>query len=927
MVQGESSTVDSNTSVEHTGLSRADAARFSEKWKTATDEKQQSQAFWHSFFMDVLKISDLQDAGIEFEKRVISSKKGTTNFIDVFWKDTFLVEQKSAGKDLDAAEAQARDYLVSLPPALRPPIVIVSDFARFRIVDVLLNKSHEFSLDELANNLDRIEAIVSYRTGVAIQVQVEADQKAAQLMADLYVQLEKYGYEGHEASVFMVRILFCLFADDTRMWRAGLFQTLVRDTNPLGTDLGPRLSNLFTLLDTPKGERRGPQDPLLEDFPYVNGGIFSERLEPINFNSSMRNALMNACSYDWSSINPTIFGALFQDIKSKDDRRANGEHYTTEVNIDKTINPLFIDELQKKLEDAWDSTGKLKELQRELGTYQILDPACGCGNFLITTYKRLRQLELDIILRVKQLEGSVGQTSLLDVSEDIHVKLEQLHGIEYVEWSAQIAKVAIYLTDHQENLKLETVLGVAANRFPLSHSANIVQGNALQIEWSQVCQMGDTTIIVGNPPFLGYSNQTSEQKRDQMAVWGKVKGAGVLDYVVNWHLLASRYMKGTRARAAFVSTNSIVQGTQPAIWYAELQRLGANITFAHQTFVWQSDASGKAAVHCVIIGFSIGRKPAKKALYIYENQKSQAKCTYVKTINGYLLDAPDLLVSSRSKPLQDFVQVMDFGSKPTDEGHLSNISPEEAAEIRSTDAIAAKYLRKIIGASELINGKQRFCLWLPDASPSDIRQSQVISNKAALVREMRLASPKTITQRDAATPTLFQEIRQPATTYLAVPRVSSERRTYVPMALMPPQVVVNDALLTISNADLFTFALLNSKVFNLWNATVSGRLESRFRISAEITYNNFPFPELSQDIRDSLFSSGQEILDARAEYPSDNLASLYDPLSMPVPLRKAHDQNDKAALKAYGLKPSSDDTTILAELFSRYAQLIERKPK
>jgi hypothetical protein len=444
------------------GLSRAAAARFVEKWKNAKDEKQESNLFWHSFFIDLLGITDLQAAGIEFEKRVISSKKGTTNYIDVFWKDTFLAEQKSAGKDLDAAESQAREYVVSLPPALRPPIVIVSDFARFRIVDVLRNQTVEFPLTELPNNVDRLEGIVHHKTTSVTRIQVEADQKAAQLMADLYVQLEKNGYEGHDASVFMVRILFCLFADDTRMWKTDTFGDLVKDTNPLGSDLGPRLQSLFEVLDTAKENRPKMIDQALVDFPYVNGGIFAERLPMFHFNTAMRNALMNACAYDWSSINPTIFGALFQDIKSKDERRANGEHYTTEENIDKTINPLFLDDLHEKLEQAWDNQGQLKELQRELGSIQILDPACGCGNFLITAYKRLRQLELDIIVRLKQLEGSLGQTSLLDVAEDLHVKLEQLHGIEYVEWSSQIAKVAIYLTDHQENLKLETVLGVAA---------------------------------------------------------------------------------------------------------------------------------------------------------------------------------------------------------------------------------------------------------------------------------------------------------------------------------------------------------------------------------------------------------------------------------------------------------------------------------
>jgi hypothetical protein len=903
-------------------ISRAAAVKFSEKWKDTVEEKSHSQAFWQEFFRDLLGISDLRESGVEFEKKVISSKKNTSTWIDVYWKDTFLVEQKSAGKDLGAAEDQAREYVFSLPPAQRPPIVIVCDFTRFRIVDYVLNKSHEFRLEDLADNLDRIEAIVSHKTHIATTVEVEADQKAAQLMADLYVQLEKYGYEGHEASVFMVRVLFCLFADDTRMWKKGIFQNLVKDTNEQGSDLGPRLSTLFTVLDTPKDERKGPQDEFLADFPYVNGGIFSERLETIHFNSPMRQALINACIYDWSTINPTIFGALFQDIKSKDARRANGEHYTTEENIDKTIGPLFIDELHEKLEKAWDNSGKLKELQRELGTFQILDPACGCGNFLITTYKRLRQLELEIIVRIKQLDGTTGQTSLFDVTDDIHVKLEQLHGIEYVEWSSQIAKVAIYLTDHQENMKLEAVLGVAANRFPLSHSANIVLGNSLQIDWEDVCPMGDRTIVVGNPPFIGYSNQTAEQKQDQLRVWGKTKGAGVLDYVLNWHLLAARHLEATQGRIAFVSTNSVVQGSQPSIWYEEIQKLGFHIFFAHQTFAWQSDASGKAAVHCVIIGLARKEHKTTKFLFTYETPKSLPDRIKAFQINGYLLDASDIIIKSRAKPLQDFVQIMDFGSKPTDEGWLSNISIQDATEIRENDEVAAKFLQKIIGAAELINGTERYCLWLVDVSPSDMKLSNVLRDRVEKVRQMRLASPKKATNRDAEIPHLFQEIRQPKNQYLAVPSVSSENRKYVPMGLMPPEVIINNALLTISNADLFTFSILQSDVFNLWNATVSGRLESRFRISAEITYNNFPFPVVGVELRTKLENSAQKILDIRNRYPNESLAALYDPISMPTDLRKAHEDNDHLVRSAYGLGKISGTQEVLAELFNRYQKLV-----
>ena len=424
--------------MEVVALSRHAASDFVNKWAGTTDEQQNSQMFWTEFFQEILNIKDLKAAGVEFEKKVISSTKGTTTRIDVFWKDMFLVEQKSAGKDLDAAEAQALQYVKSLPPLLRPPAVIICDFVQMRIVDVILKKSVEFSVASLPDNLNRIEELIKHRTETAIPEQVAADQRAAQLMADLYIELEKFGYEGHEASVFLVRILFCLFADDTAMWKKDIFKNLVKDTHDSGSDLGPRLSQLFLILNTPKADRRGPLDPTLTDFPYVNGGIFSENLASINFNSPMRLALIQACDYDWSQINPTIFGALFQNIKSKEQRHANGEHYTTEPNIEKIINPLFLDELNQKVEAAWESSSKLKKVQQDIGAIQLLDPACGCGNFLITSYKRLRQLELDVIVRIKELDGTTGQTSMFDVATDLKVNMRQLHGIEYVEWYFQL---------------------------------------------------------------------------------------------------------------------------------------------------------------------------------------------------------------------------------------------------------------------------------------------------------------------------------------------------------------------------------------------------------------------------------------------------------------------------------------------------------
>jgi type I restriction-modification system DNA methylase subunit len=916
----KSQTLDSGSSL---SISRAAATKFAEKWKDTVEEQQNDQAFWQDFFRDLLGISDLQESGVEFQKKVKSSKTDTTTRIDVFWKDTFLVEHKSAGKDLEAAEVQAREYLFSLPPAQRPPIIIICDFARFRIVDYVLNKSHEFRLENLPDNLDRIEAIVSHKTNVATTVQVEADQKAAQLMADLYLQLEKYGYEGHEASVFMVRILFCLFADDTRMWKSGIFQDLVRDTNEQGSDLGPRLSTLFTVLDTPKDQRKGPQDAFLADFPYVNGGIFSERLETIHFNQPMRQALLNACAYDWSSINPTIFGALFQDIKSKDARHANGEHYTSEENIDKVINPLFINDLQEKLEKAWDNSGKLRELQRELGTYQILDPACGCGNFLITTYKRLRQLELEIIVRIKQLDGTTGQISLFDVADDIHVKLEQLHGIEYVEWSSQIARVAIYLTDHQENMKLEAVLGVAANRFPLSHSANIVLGNSLQIDWQSVCPMNQNTMIIGNPPFLGARLQTPEQKADTQTTWAGMGSAANLDYVSNWFRIAADLVTKFGALAAFVSTNSISQGEQAGLIWKELFDRGVKIDFAYRTFKWSNEAKGQAAVHCVIVGFSSKNRQTTKFIWSSPNSLGKSERATCNNINPFLIDGPDVIISSRRTPLQSHTPPMQFGSMPNDGGYLSNISQEEADEISTTDPVAFKYLRRLMGAQELINDVKRYALWLLDVSPSDVATSPVLRQRIQSVKDLRNESNRASTKKLAESPTLFGEIRQPSSQFIAVPRVSSENRAYVPMALLEPEILVNDALLTISNANLYFFGILNSEIFNLWNSSVSGRLKSDFRISAEITYNNFPFPTPSAEQRIKVEEAAKAILDVRSSYPGESLANLYDRLSMPNPLKLAHVENDKAVRQAFGMSASSSQEQVLANLFASYKNLVE----
>jgi len=907
--------------MDNAGLSRYAATIFANKWAGTTDEQQYSQLFWTDFFQSVLNISDLKAAGVEFEKKVISSTKGTTKRIDVYWKEMFLVEQKSSGKDLDDGEKQAFDYVKSLPPLLRPPVVIVCDFQHFRIVDVILRTTIEFRIEELPEHLHRFEEIIQYRADKSTLEQVKADQEAAQLMADLYIELENFGYEGHDASVFLVRVLFCLFADDTNMWKKDIFMDLVKETHESGRDLGPRLSQLFLILDTPIPDRRGPIDSALVDFPYVNGGLFSEKLQPINFNAQMRIATIQACEYDWSQINPTIFGALFQDIKSKEDRHANGEHYTSEANIERVIDPLFLDDLNQRVVNSWTSRSKLKLIQDELGRIQLFDPACGCGNFLITGYKRLRQLELDIIVRLKQLEGTSGQTSMFDVTTDLRVNMKQLHGIEYVEWSAQIAKVAIYLADHQENLKLENVLGVTSNRFPLVESANIVQGNALQIEWETVCPPTNHTIVLGNPPFLGSNWQSEQQRKDTKVIWSGEKGSSSLDYVANWYLLAAQYLKERSIRCAFVSTNSITQGEQPAILWNRLYDLGIEIDFAYQTFPWTSDVKGKAAVHCVIIGFSEVGSIKRKTLWTYEQASAEPTKALVGNINAYIVDAQNVLIFGRSKPLNPHIQPMRYGNMPNEFGYLANISEDDYQALIASGDSAIRFVRPLIGAAEMLQGINRYCLWLVNASPAEMNDSKFIKDRVSMVKKLRSESKRKATVKLADTPYLFQEIREQESDYLAVPIVSSQSREYVPMKIFSKEVIPTNALLTVPSVHWETFAILQSKVFSTWLATVGGRLKSDFRISAEVVYNNFPFPDLSPAQVESLVDSAHSIINARNIHSDSTLADLYSPNLMPKELKQVHQENDKLVLQIFGLKGSAGNDLILSTLFDLHRGL------
>lgn len=906
------------------------AQLLAQKYAKVTSEKQFAQSFWRDLFQQLCGVDDLLTTGIEFEFPVRSHESGTIKFIDVLWPTVVLVEHKSAGENFDKAEQQARDYLISLEPAKRPPVIVLCDFTKFRIIDVLAGNSVEFALDELPQNVARFESIIGDAGSSSTRIEVEADTKAAQLMSDLFVAFEKSGYTGHEVSVFLVRVLFLLFGDDTSMWRRterGLFSDIIHNSPEDGSGLGAMLQELFQILNTPRESRPKTLTELMSGFPYINGGIFAETLPIFSFNKSMRSALIQATLYDWSTISPAIFGSLFQSVRDAETRREKGEHYTSETNILRCINDLFLSEFYSKMHEAWDSSQLLNSLRTQLGQYNWLDPACGSGNFLVVAYKRLRDIELRIIARLQELKNKKTELEL-DGSYDLRIKLSQFHGIEIDEWSASIARVAMFLADHQANLALEQITGAAPNRFPLTESAVIVNANALRMDWSTVCPMNERTFIMGNPPFCGARLQTREQKADTEPLWSGVKGVGELDFVANWYIIAAQQIAEHGGRASFVSTNSIAQGIQPSIIWEKLFELGMHIDYAHQTFKWSNDASGQAAVHVVIIGFSKSKGTGTHKLWIYPDINGTPVLHEVQNINPYLVNAPDVLIRARSTPLDASTPKLLYGSQPNDGGFISDISAEEADAIRKNDPVAAKYLRRIVGARELIHNVPRWCLWLTDATAEDLRSSKEIGRRVNAVKEQRSKSERKATQELAKTPHLFGFISHPQGNYVAVPLHSSEDRDYVPMAYFGNDVIANNAVSIVPDAPLWLFGLLSSRPFNVWTKSVSGRLESRVRISNTITYNNFPIPTLDEEQQGSISKCAQSVLDARASSTTSSLADLYGANSMPKSLRDAHERLDTAVLSNYGLAHSVTDTVLLEKLFEMYSeQLHGSEPK
>jgi len=739
-------------------------------------------------------------------------------------------------------------------------------------------------------------------------------------MAQLHDALLADGYAGHPLEVLLVRLLFCLFAEDTAIFDTAEFRALLEEhTAPDGHDLGTKLGELFAVLDTPAAGRARALAPHLANFPYVNGALFRENFRPPAFTEATRQRLIDCTYFDWSRISPAVFGSLFQSIADPKQRRTLGAHYTSEPNILKVLDPLLLDGLRQELATAGTNRAALTRLQQRVAGLRLLDPACGCGNFLVVAYRELRLVEHAVLDRLFE-RGSAGGVSL-NLALYQQVRVEQVAGIEVEEFAARIAEVALWLMDHQLNLALSARFDQRYVRLPLTGGARIINENALRVNWE--AEFPALDYIVGNPPFVGSKLMGETQRQDLLAVAGSgLKGAGVLDFVAAWYLKGAQYVQHRPAtRVAFVSTNSVTQGEQVGLLWGEiLRRYRCHIQFAHRTFRWSNEARGNAAVYCVIIGYG-AEKLAAPRLFDYATPRSAPAQVPAKLINPYLVDGPEVIVTRRSKPLSAGVPEMVFGSMPNDGGNLI-LSDEEKEALEAEEPAAERFIRPFMGAEEFINKKSRWCLWLADVAPSELSKMPQVHERVAAVKRVHEASNRNTTRRLAATPTLFGEIRQPATNYLLVPGVSSENRRYIPIGFMPHDVVASNLVNLVPNATPYLFGLLTSEMHMAWMRQVCGCLESRFRYSGTLVYNNYPFPPAPTEAqRQTITDAAEAVLAARTAFPGESLAAHYDPTTMPPALARAHATLDRAVDRCYRPQPFATELTRLEFLFGLYQQL------
>lgn len=897
------------------------AVQFSKDWKDDFNEDAEAKSFLEAFFQ-VFGLTRKKIATFEHKVKKLDHHDG---YIDLFWKGTLLVEMKSKYKDLDKAYVQAREYLHGIKQHELPQYILVSDFNTFRLYDLEEDKNYEFNLSDFVKNVQLFGFIAGYQKR-AFKEQDPANIKAAELMGKLHDRLKEIGYEGHPLEIYLVRLLFCLFAEDTTIFNKQQFQDYIEQrTSEDGSDLAAKLQELFQVLNTPEETRFKNLDEQLKEFRYVNGKLFEEALPTASFDSKMRQSLLDCCYLDWSKISPAIFGSMFQSVMNPVERRNLGAHYTSEKNIMKLIKPLFLDELREEFESIKTNKNKLIEFHKKLSGLKFLDPACGCGNFLVITYRELRLLEIDILRALNK----TGQ-GFLDVREIIWLDVDMMYGIEYEEFPARIAEVAMWLIDHQMNMTISNEFGQYFVRLPLKKAATVVHGNALRENWESIVPKTSLSYIIGNPPFYGKQYQSKEQRDDMQIVFNSMKGYGVLDYVTAWYLKTAKLIQGTKIKAAFVSTSSISQGEQVGILWNELfNRYNIKIHFAHKTFSWKNEAKGNAAVHVVIIGFGNFDTPDKK-IYEYEDVKGEPTEIKVKNINSYLIEGKDFFLPSRSKPLNKVPEIFK-GNQPTDGGFLI-MTEEEKLDYLKREPKGKKFIKHLVSAYEYLNGEERYCFWLVNATPDELKNLPVLQERLKKVRDFRLNSSFKDTRELADTPGLFRDLKNPEN-FIVIPATTSENRKYIPFGFLDKEYIPSNSIYLIPNANIYQFGVLSSLMHMVWVAYTCGRLESRFRYSKDIVYNNFPWPESPTKKQiESIEKAAQKILDIRAEFPNSSLADLYDPLTMPPSLVKAHSELDKVVDLSYRSQPfpsAAKRMEFLFELYEKYTAdlFTTEKPK
>ncbi|MFB9960878.1 DNA methyltransferase [Agromyces bracchium] len=899
---------------------QARARAFVAAWSGESRERAEAQSWWNEFF-GIFGVERRRLA--IFERRARRASTGGDGSIDVFMPGVMIAEHKSLGKDGGAGTSQAVDYLEGGDIAAHefPRYIVSADFETFTLTDLESDDPPlTFQLKDLPKHVQRFAFLAGYEAPKRLSSESEAVSiRAAREMGKLYDALlgdrspEDNSDEAEDAAIFMTRLLFLLYGDDVvGLWEPGLFESYVKNrTSEDGSDVGAAIATLFQVLDT-KDRRKVPEE--LSAFPYANGGLFRKRLDIPFFDRGMRDALIAATEIDWSGISPAIFGSLFQGMSSREERRRSGSHYTTETNILKVLRPLFLDELEDRLQRWWSSVPELEKLRKELGTYRFLDPACGAGNFLIVAYREMADLEFRIIKRIRELRGEVDYA--LDSTWGLMVQPEHFGGIELNWWPVKIAETAMFLTQHKVTQRLGEI-GEPPQILPIGDAAHIVHGDALTTDWNTAVAATDRTFVFGNPPFHGHKERSKEEAANLRTAWGRDYN-GNLDFVTAWHAKALEYLKGRPlARFAFVTTNSIVMGQSVAALFKPIYADGWRIAFAHRTFEWQSEAFGAAAVHCVIVGFDKGTTPPR--LFTYVGGRGQPLELAVGRINAYLLDLDEVFVDGAAMPLSSSLAVVSSGSNPIDFGQL--ILNEAGYAEASADPVAAKYLRPFSNGEDFINGLQRWCLWLKDLDPSDVGRSEVLKRRLTTSAEKRSSSGRAATIKLAAIPHLFGEDRQPDERFLAFPQTFAESRRFMTVGYMDPSTIIGMKIYWTVDPTGLQFAIASTSMMITWQKTVGGRLKSDPSFSNTLVWNTFPLRQLTDGERGRLIDAGKKVLEARNDAPGRTLADLYNPLAMPKSLVDAHLALDRAMDATFGFRKAPTDLERQKRLFERYVEM------